>query len=60
MVNMLNCSDNRGFANARPDGLVDRALALLTEALELIDGAGMPGHIGARLQHMIDDIGASL
>jgi hypothetical protein len=60
MVNMLNCSDDRGHAGAQPDGFMDRALALLNEALQLIDGAGVPGHIGARLQHVIDDIGARL
>jgi hypothetical protein len=57
---MLNCSDNQGCAGTRPDGLADRARALLTEALELIDRAGLPGHIGARLQHVIDDLDAAL
>ena len=57
---MLDCSDNDGHAAARPDGLADRARALLGQALELIDRAGMPGHIGARLQHVIDDLDAAL
>jgi hypothetical protein len=57
---MLDCSDNDGRATARPDGLADRARALLGQALELIDRAGMPGHIGARLQHAIDDLDAAL
>jgi hypothetical protein len=57
---MLNCPDKDGRAGARPDGLADRARALLVEALELIDRAGLPGHIGARLQHVIEDIDARL
>jgi hypothetical protein len=57
---MLNCLDNQGCAGTRPDGLADRARALLNEALELIDCAGLPGHIGARLQHVIDDLDAAL
>jgi hypothetical protein len=60
MVTMLKCPDDNGCAGARPDGLVDRALALLNEALQLIDSAGVPGHIGARLQHVIEDIDARL
>ena len=35
---------------------VNRSLALLGEALAIIDQTALPGDIGARLQHVIDRI----
>lgn len=47
---------HRARAAAPLNEAVNRARALLDQALELIDDAGVPGHIGARLQHVIDEM----
>ncbi len=53
---MLNCSNDKDGGAATPDEVVDRAHAILIEALAMIDQSELPAHIGARLQHVIDDI----
>lgn len=50
----MNCSDQA--AGATPDQLLRQARKLLIEALDLMDRADARGHLGARLQHVIDDL----
>ena len=50
----MNCSDSA--AGATPAQLLRQARKLLIEALDLMDRADAPGHLGARLQHVIDDL----
>jgi len=50
---MLDCSDNDGHAAARPDGLADRARALLGQALELIEGEGVDVVVLARYMQIL-------
>lgn len=53
---MTTCSDfDRGEA-ASPDQMIRSARNLLIEALNLLDRADAPGQLGARLQHVIDDL----
>jgi hypothetical protein len=56
---MPNNPDDDGCATAQPDECLSRARALLVESLQIIDCAGLPGRIGARLQHVIDDLDLS-
>jgi hypothetical protein len=41
---------------ATSEELLRQARALLIEALSLMDRAEAAGHLGARLQHVIDDL----
>ncbi len=50
----MNCSDEA--AGATPDQLLQQARKLLIEALDLMDRGHAAGHLGARLQHVIDDL----
>jgi hypothetical protein len=45
-------------AGATPQDMMNCALNLLVRALDLMDRAEAPGHLGARLQHVIDDLAA--
>jgi hypothetical protein len=51
----MTCSDQA--AGATPHQLLHQARKLLIEALDLMDRAEAAGHLGARLQHVIDDLG---
>jgi hypothetical protein len=50
----MNCSEQGAVATS--DELLRRARVLLIEALSLMDRAEAAGHLGARLQHVIDDL----
>ena len=50
----MNCSEEGNAAT--PAELLRQARALLIEALNLMDRAEAAGHLGARLQHVIDDL----
>ena len=50
----MNCSEQGAAATS--DDLLRQARALLIEALNLMDRAEAAGHLGARLQHVIDDL----
>jgi hypothetical protein len=47
-------SADAGGEQASPRENIGRALALLQEALDLVDAIGVPSEIGARLQEVID------
>ena len=49
---------NQGADDPAQDWTVARALLLLEQALEIIDAWGNSPAIGARLQHVIDDVQA--
>lgn len=53
---MTTRSDQCSAAGATPQQLMKCAHDLLVEALDLMDRADAPGHLGARLQHVIDDL----
>lgn len=55
---MTTRSDDFSGAAATPSQLIKNARNLLVEALDLMDRADAPGHLGARLQHVIDDLAA--
>jgi hypothetical protein len=50
----MNCSEEGAAATS--DELLRQARRLLIEALNLMDRAEAAGHLGARLQHVIDDL----
>ena len=53
---MMTCSEDGRAASASPAQLMLSARNLLIEALNLLDRADAPGQLGARLQHVIDDL----
>jgi len=53
---MTTRSENSAAAGATPQQMMKSAHDLLVEALDLMDRADAPGHLGARLQHVIDDL----
>ncbi|MEO6224538.1 MAG: hypothetical protein ABIO80_01605 [Sphingomicrobium sp.] len=53
---MTCCDDFAGSADA-PEQTLHYARTLLEKALNLLDVADAPGHLGARLQHVIDGFG---
>ena len=55
---MTTRSDECAAAGATPQQMMKSAHDLLVEALDLMDRADAPGHLGARLQHVIDDLQA--
>jgi hypothetical protein len=55
---MTTCSDDSNAAGKSPQQLMKSARDLLIQALNLMDRAEAPGHLGARLQHVIDDLAA--
>lgn len=55
---MTTRSDDCSGAATNPEQLMKSARNLLVEALDLMDRADAPGHLGARLQHVIDDLRA--
>lgn len=54
---MTTCSDFDRAEAPSPDQMMRAARDLLIEALNLLDRADAPGHLAARLQHVIDDLG---
>lgn len=53
---MTTRPDECAAGGATPQQLMKCALNLLVEALDMMDRADAPGHLGARLQHVIDDL----